>query len=316
MDDIYSVFNSTMQRLMLHCSNPRLLVAVSGGSDSVALLRLLHQWGGEYGGQVQAATVEHGLRPESAAEAEQVGRWCADLGVEHHILRPPVPLKPPGLPAKARAMRYQLLLEHANTHGALHLLVAHHAGDVEEGIVINLHRGAGLRGLASMEEESYSHGIRLLRPLLHVSKQQLQAYLHMQGQDWLEDASNSAPTQYRNRVRMALEDMPQGRLANSAHLLRMEANWQQQQLLQWLVEHMSVAQGISMPHAALSVQPLLMQHHILQWCYQMLGVAVPRASKMVNLQAAITREHPSTYHLAGVDWQCGNAMITAVRFSA
>lgn len=176
------------------------MLAVSGGSDSAALLRLAHAALPERVALV--ATVDHGLRPESAAEAQTVARWCADLGFPHETLLWRGE-KPQGdLSAQARAARYALLRAAAWARGAA-LVAAHTAEDQAETFLMNLSRGSGLEGLAGMRPRSARGGVVLLRPLLGVERGALQAWLCARSAPWIEDPSNADLRRLRPRLRAA-----------------------------------------------------------------------------------------------------------------
>lgn len=190
---------------------PELVVAVSGGADSMALCLLAHDWAQTYGGRVIGLTVEHGLREESAAEAAQVGQWLVAYGIEHHIL-PLDGLDPnqPNLQETARDARYHALCSWCREHGILHLLLAHHSDDQAETFIMRMARGSGVDGLAGMAVLSQRDGIQLLRPLLNVSKARLCATLEAYGQPWIEDASNQSSAYTRNRIRQVIERLEKG----------------------------------------------------------------------------------------------------------
>ena len=182
---------------------PHLAVAVSGGADSLALTLLAHDWARALGGRLTALTVDHGLRPDSAAEAAQVGQWLAGRGITHHILRRDEPVPASGIQAAARALRYRLLEGWCAAHGVLHLLVAHHREDQAETLLLRLARGSGLDGLAGMAIAVEHRQCRVLRPLLAVPRSRLAASLRARGQSWIEDPSNLDPAYGRVRVRRA-----------------------------------------------------------------------------------------------------------------
>jgi tRNA(Ile)-lysidine synthase len=149
------------------------------------------------------ATVDHGLRPDSAHEAEQVGRWAAALGLPHEILRWRGGKPEAGLQEKAREARYALLFGHARALGAAAVVTAHHCDDQWETILIRLARGSGLAGLSGMApDQAFAEG-RLLRPLLGWPKQALIDLCRREGQDFFEDATNADPAFDRARWRAA-----------------------------------------------------------------------------------------------------------------
>ena len=182
----------------------RVLVAVSGGPDSMALLHLAARWRDLGGPKVHAATVDHDLRPGSRAEAEQAALWAQALDIPHAILtwtgeRPKTKLQ-----ERARAARYRLLEGFAREIGAEVLLTGHHADDQAETILFRLLRGSGVGGLAAMAQVSQRGGYRLVRPLLHHAKADLIAFCGSVGQAYVEDPSNRDPRFARTDLKRLL----------------------------------------------------------------------------------------------------------------
>ncbi|MCS6987451.1 MAG: tRNA lysidine(34) synthetase TilS [Sphingomonadaceae bacterium] len=177
------------------------LVAVSGGPDSLSLLRLAAL---AWPGRIEAATVDHGVRPASAAEAHAVAGICAGLGVPHAILPPDGPIGPTRLQAMARTARYRALARHARVRGLAAALTAHHADDQAETLVMRLNRAAGLAGLAGVRARQEIEGLLVLRPLLSVRRAALHAVLR--GLDWpvARDPTNEDPRFERARARRLL----------------------------------------------------------------------------------------------------------------
>jgi tRNA(Ile)-lysidine synthase len=178
-------------------------VAVSGGSDSMALLRLVEQWS-QHRIKISVLTVDHGLRPEAAAEAAQVGEWCTQLGLEHQTLRWEGAKPKTGLQSKARATRYDLLSKWCKTSGVTHLLTGHTMDDQAETVLMRQQRTDTAESLAGIWETAVWDGVKVLRPLLGQSRADLRAYLTGLGQPWLEDPSNSDRRFERVRVREGL----------------------------------------------------------------------------------------------------------------
>src|SRR5579871_1106018 len=182
---------------------PRLAVAVSGGPDSLALAILAERWARARGGGVTALVVDHGLRPDSAAEARRVGAWLAARGIAHALLEWRGPKPATGIQEAARAARYALLAEWCRAHRHLHLLTAHHRDDQAETVLIRRRAGSGPDGLAGMPAVRELAGCRLLRPLLGIAKPRLAALLDALGQDFVRDPSNADPAFERARLRLA-----------------------------------------------------------------------------------------------------------------
>ncbi len=182
---------------------PRLAVAVSGGPDSLALAILAERWARARGGGVTALVVDHGLRPDSAAEARRVGAWLAARGIAHALLEWRGPKPATGIQEAARAARYALLAEWCRAHRHLHLLTAHHRDDQAETVLIRRRAGSGPDGLAGMPAVRELAGCRLLRPLLGIARPRLAALLDALGQDFVRDPSNADPAFERARLRLA-----------------------------------------------------------------------------------------------------------------
>ncbi|MFQ5984420.1 MAG: tRNA lysidine(34) synthetase TilS [Alphaproteobacteria bacterium] len=200
---------------------PSLAVAVSGGADSMALCLVADAWAQARAGRTVALTVDHGLRPASAAEARQVGRWLKGRGIRHKVLRWQGPKPATRVQEAAREARYRLLIEACREEGLLHLLLGHHRDDQAETFLLRLARGSGLDGLAAMAPLVETRGVRLLRPLLAAPKARLSTTLKAWGQPWVEDPSNRDPAFARVRLRRTLAGLaPHGltarRLALSA----------------------------------------------------------------------------------------------------
>lgn len=178
-----------------------LLLAVSGGPDSVALMLLASRWSLCAGKNIAVATVDHGLRPESHEEARLVGEWARALGFPHrHLLWEGAKPKT-RIQERARAERYRLLAQCAREIGATAVVTAHHADDQAETILFRLTRGSGVAGLAGMAQVSKLDDLQLLRPLLGLRKQELESVCVAAGHPFLRDPSNDNPAYARTRLR-------------------------------------------------------------------------------------------------------------------
>ena len=180
-------------------------VAVSGGSDSMALLRLAEQWS-HHLIKISVLTVDHGLRPEAAAEAVKVAEWSALLGLEHHTLHWEGTKPKTGLQAKARAARYDLLSDWCKANDVTYLLTGHTMDDQAETVLMRQRRTDTAESLAGIWETAVWEGVTVFRPLLGESRADLRAYLTGLGQPWLEDPSNSDTRFERVRVRQTLAE--------------------------------------------------------------------------------------------------------------
>jgi tRNA(Ile)-lysidine synthase len=188
---------------------PALVIAVSGGPDSVALMWLMARWRKAlaHGPRLIAVTVDHGLRPEAAAEAREVERLACTLTLTHRTMRWTGKKPESGLPAAARAARYRLLAEAARAAGASHILTAHTRDDQAETLLMRLLRGSGIAGLSAMARLSERDGLFLARPLLDVSKSQLVATLKRAGIGFADDPTNHDAAFTRPRLRALLPQL-------------------------------------------------------------------------------------------------------------
>ena len=182
---------------------PAIILAVSGGPDSVALMWLAARWRGarKRGPRLIAVTVDHGLRPEAAREARLVKALARGLGLSHRTLRWTGPKPTTGLPAAARDARYRLLAKAARADGATHILTAHTRDDQAETLLMRMARGSGLAGLGAMARQSEREGVVLARPFLEISKSQLLATLAKAKLGFVVDPSNRDARFTRPRFR-------------------------------------------------------------------------------------------------------------------
>ncbi len=176
-------------------------VAVSGGSDSLAMLCLLH----EKGWSLEAATVDHGLRPEAAAEAAFVSEFCAARGIPHETLKVDLSGMTGNLQDNARRARYSALKKWAGQRGIAHVALGHTADDQAETFLMRVARGSGLDGLSGMSSRSEDGDVTWLRPLLTARRSELQDYLRDQDIAWIDDPSNVDERFERVRMRKALQ---------------------------------------------------------------------------------------------------------------
>jgi len=211
---------------------PVIMLAVSGGPDSTALMVLAARWRDTLKTKPKliAVTVDHGLRKESRQEAAAVARLARKLKIAHRTLRWRGRKPVTGLQQAARAARYRLLGEAARKAKAAHILTAHTLDDQAETVLIRMSRGSGLTGLGAMTRLSGlphdgARAITLVRPLLDIPKARLVATLRATEIPYAEDPSNRDPRFTRARLRvmmgaLAEEGLDASRLAQLARRLK------------------------------------------------------------------------------------------------
>lgn len=206
-------------------------LAVSGGPDSLALLLLAHH---ALPGQIAAASIDHGLRPEAAGEVALVERIAGERSIPFTAVK--ITLGPGNVQARAREARYAALADWAEAEGLGAVATAHHADDQAETLLMRLNRGSGLAGLAGVRAASRIEGreVALLRPLLGWRKAELAEVVSAAGIVATTDPSNTNPDFDRARLRARMADAdwldPVQLAASAAHLAE---SWQ---ALDWYAE--------------------------------------------------------------------------------
>lgn len=208
--------------LLLLKPHRKMLLAVSGGPDSVALMLLCAHWAERGAHEIAVATVDHGLRAAARDEAETVGVWARDLGFSHHLLVWDGEKPTTRIQERAREARYALLETCAGSIGASAVVTAHHADDQAETILFRLTRGSGVTGLAGMAAQSRCGEIALLRPLLAFPKAALLNFCDAAGHAYFLDPSNEDVAYARARLRKLMPALARQGLDTGA-LLRLGA---------------------------------------------------------------------------------------------
>ncbi len=184
-------------------------IAVSGGSDSLALFHIITDWEAENKPEILVASVDHGLRSESKAEVEFVKKICEIKRVKHFSLKPTMNISEArgNLQDNARSARYQLLRNWAISNDLECILVGHTLDDQEENLLIRFLRGSGVDGLASMESIVVRNEILWIRPLLKYRKEELRNYLRNNNYNWIDDPSNDDDKYQRVKMRKLLRQL-------------------------------------------------------------------------------------------------------------
>jgi tRNA(Ile)-lysidine synthase len=265
----------------------RLGLAVSGGPDSLALLLLANA---AYPGQVHAATVDHGLRPESAAEAVFVAGICGPLGIPHATLRAAM-RETSNVQAAARARRYALLASWVAETGAAFLATGHHLDDQAETLVMRLSRGSGLAGLSGIR----AVGDGIVRPLLGWRREELAAIVREAGVEAVADPSNADERFDRARVRRRLaetawlEAAPLARSAGALAEAEAAMEWMAERLRRERVE--AVPDGFTLDPDGL---PIELRRRLVLAILAAMERPAPRGEDMTRLLVALAAGETAT----------------------
>lgn len=222
--DNSAVFLDKISEIFVDLGNHKtIIVAVSGGSDSLALTFLLQEFCQKNNIKLLAVTIDHKMRPNSGKEAENLAKILQKNDISHQILTinsQKIPQK--NVEASLRAARYDLLYDFCLKNNAKLLFLGHQLDDIAENFLIRLFRGSGLDGLSPIAPISDFKNIKLVRPLLNFSKESLKNYLKTNKITWFEDETNQDQRFLRNKIRHFLQNFEEKplidqRIANSAH---------------------------------------------------------------------------------------------------
>ena len=281
----------------------RIGVAVSGGPDSLALMLLA---AAARPGQVEAATVDHGLRREAASEARFVASVCDRLGIAHHVLRTDV-AKGASLQAQARTARYRVLGAWGIECDLGAIASGHHADDQAETLLMRLARGAGLSGLAATRRRRpLEPGVMLVRPVLNWRRAELAAIVAAAGLTPVDDPTNRDPAHDRTRFRGLLADADWAdpeRLASSASWLA-DAD----EAIEWALVG-QIATRLTQDAAGIAIDPTglprELQRRLLLVAFDRLNAPRPRGPDLDRALTALTGGKAAT--LSGLKLSGGEA---------
>jgi tRNA(Ile)-lysidine synthase len=277
-------------------------VAVSGGVDSTVLLHLLHRTQGAHRGRLSVMSIDHGIRPASAGEAEEVRAQCAVLGLSCAVVSLGLEAGP-NLAERARDARRDAL----RSLGTDRIATGHHEDDQAETVLFHLLRGSGMRGLRGMSARTGPW----VRPLLREPRRVLVSWATAEGLNWVEDPSNQASQRGRIRGLMPSLDALHGgsrrALARSARLLAREDAF--------LTELEDAAWAAAVAGEGLSRQGLSALHPALQLrlLRRLVGVAGVRADPLESVVRGALL-HAGTLDLGqGITLVCADGVLKVQR---
>ncbi len=307
------------------------VLAVSGGPDSMALLVLASEWRQRRNGappSLSVATVDHGLRPESPREAKFVASEARRLGLPHITLLWTGEKPSRGIPDAARRARYRLLDDHARALSASDVAVvtAHHQGDQAETFAMRLARGAGVNGLAGMPAERMLHEgstVSLVRPLLAFAKSRLIATLEARGLSSVDDPTNTDHRYERARMRSALSDLDAAGISPAALATSARRLGEAEAALRFADECFAATLALSFGNEvfaafdrnAFRAGPALLRQRLLASLIARYGGASERPDlvEIEDLTARLQTEDKSTATLGGVMVSSGSRFVRVWR---
>lgn len=259
----------------------RVLVGVSGGADSVALLYILHFLSQRLGFDLVVAHLHHGTRGDASdGDLRFVRELCWRLGVPcvGREVNVPALAKKSGrsLEMEAREVRHEFFAESCTARGADSVALAHTADDQAETFMLKLARGAGLRGLAGMNWNQPMHGMRVIRPMLNVSRAQIEQFLTHHRLIWREDASNADLRYKRNCVRHQVLPFLEEKLSpamrqtllRTMDVLRCEDEWMSE-IAEGCLKKVSSVSGDILYGGPLALHPLAARRRVIMtWLHQ------------------------------------------------
>lgn len=291
--------NELITQHRLFTQGDRIIVAVSGGPDSVCLLQILHTLSACWSWSLIVAHMDHGFRgPASQADSEFVRRMAQELGWPAVIKRVDVPAwlrLHGGSPQDAsRRLRYSFLREVAENEGANTIALAHNQGDQAETVLLHLLRGAGAAGLAGMRYREELGAVSLVRPLLTSSRDEIMQYLKQHRIPFRVDESNTRVKYTRNRLRQIIipglrqiNPEVESAIARTAKVLQAETDYLQQEALRAYREVTQVCdQSIALKLAGLTALPLALLRRVLRLAFTELA-GDDRDLTLTNVDAAI-----------------------------
>lgn len=275
-------------------------VAWSGGADSTVLLLLLK----DLGFDVQAWHIDHGWHAESGQFAEQLAQQAQSWGIDFFLRR--IEKTQQNIESEARKGRYAAFSDLANEHGIYHVVLGHHADDQAETVCMRLLQGAGVAGCQGMRLHRTQAGLHFWRPLLQVSRHDIEQELQSRGIVWHQDPSNEDESLWRNKIRRKLFPMMASYDINPQRLFlrwQVQASQIQQQIV-GMAQHVAVRK---FKHGS----DIFCEINWVQWCEQSKPVRVYLLQTMVGLLFADGTVFGRRHILAIEQWrkQGGNGWL-------
>ncbi|MEO8508640.1 MAG: tRNA lysidine(34) synthetase TilS [Betaproteobacteria bacterium] len=273
----------------------RIVVALSGGRDSVVLLDALLHAGAEHRRALSCVHIHHGLSPNADDWAGFCERLCAERDVPFTRRKVVVARTPQAsLEGEARRSRYCALAEDAAAQGARFVALAHHRDDQAETLLLQLLRGSGPHGLAAMATVRVDpSGVSWLRPLLDLPRAAIDAYAHAASLVWVEDESNARMRHRRNAVRhLVMPALAAVFPAPGATLARAAAHQADAALLAddlATLDAHAAGDGATLDRTVLAALPAHRARNLLRWFLRQRSLAAPSTARLAAMLDQLTR---------------------------
>lgn len=284
---------------------------VSGGADSLALVLRLNDWAKKNGKKIVALTVDHKLRSESGDEAAYVAQLMKQFGIEHHILVWEGGKPTSGIEEAARLARYRLIADWCLAHDIKIYATGHHMRDQAETFLLRLARGSGVSGLSGILPCSEMSGLKIIRPQLGDSPDELKAYLKQKNIRWVEDPSNQNDDFLRVKIRkfLPLLEKETGisvhRLAETCDVLARTRSFVDSEVLKLFSNNVKKwgAVGLSLSVSGFAALHAEMQYRLLALMIKTVGqnVYTPEAKEVLNIVAVLLSPNPKGRTLGGCE---------------
>ncbi|MEA5503367.1 tRNA lysidine(34) synthetase TilS [Halotia wernerae UHCC 0503] len=299
---LHAQIHRTIRSRRLFERDQRLLVAVSGGQDSLCLIKLLLDLQPKWGWYLGIAHCDHRWRSDSQANANHVKNLAQNWGISFYLETANEPLNSE---AKARNWRYQTLSAIAQANNYQYIITGHTASDRAETLLYNLMRGTGADGLQALTwQRPLETGMMLVRPLLEVTRKQTEQFCQEFHLPIWEDSTNQDVKYARNRIRQELIPYLQANfnpnvesaLAQTAELLQAEVEYLEQaaqQLQQAAMEQGENNHPIRLNRRILQTAPLALQRRVMRQVLQQILPDAPNFEHIEKLTALITAPNRS-----------------------
>lgn len=297
---LHAKLHRTLRQRQLLPQNQRLLLAVSGGQDSLCLTQLLLDLQPKWGWDIAIAHCDHRWRPDSQANATHVARWVQSWQIPFYCQ---VAVEVPRTEAQAREWRYRTLSTIAEEKNYPYLLTGHTASDRAETLLYNLVRGSGADGLQALTwQRPLGTNIQLVRPLLEVTRSETAQFCQERQLQVWEDATNQDVKYARNRIRQELlpylrahlNPQVEQTLAHTAELLRAEVDYLENQATVLLQEARPVAGAEQYPSSdrlnrrVLQTAPLALQRRAIKQYLQQTLKTMPSFKQIEQVIELVT----------------------------